>query len=55
MPENDIECETFTVVSIDSLLLYKKIYYLQIFLDNFAYKTVKKQMTDYLEENLFKD
>ena len=36
-PEEDIQCE-----SIDSLLIYNKKYYLQIYLDNCAYKTVKE-------------
>ena len=55
VPEDDIERESFTVISIDSLLLYDEKYYLQVFLDNCAYKIVNKQMTDYLDENLFED
>ena len=55
VPEDDMECESFTVISIDSLLVYNNKYYLQVFLDDCAYKTVNKQMTDYLEENLFED
>ena len=54
VPEDDIECESFTVISIDSLLVYDKKYYLQIYLDNCAYKIVNKQI-DYLDENLFED
>ena len=53
VPENEIECESFTVISIDSLLVYENKYYLQIYLDKFAYKTANKQMTDYFDENLF--
>ena len=56
VPEDDKECESFTVISIDSLLVYDNKYYLQVYLDNCAYKTncaVNKQMTDYLGENLF--
>ena len=53
MPEDDIECESLTVISIDSLLVYYKKYYLQVYLDNCTYKLVNKQMTDYLEKNLF--
>ena len=49
MPEDDIVCESFTVISIDSLLLYDSKHYLQVCLDNCAYKTVNKQMTDYLD------
>ena len=30
VPEDDIECESFTVISIDSLLLYENKYYLQV-------------------------
>ena len=55
VPEDDMECESFTVISIDSLLVYKNKYYLQVFLDDCAYKIVNKQMIDYLEENLFED
>ena len=30
VPEDDRECESFTVISIDSLLAYKNKYYLQV-------------------------
>ena len=46
VPENDIECESFTVIFNDSLLVYDKKYYLQVYLDNCVYKTVNKQMAD---------
>ena len=52
MPD-DIECASFTVTSIEYLLVYDNKYHLQVYLDNSAYKTVSKQMTDYLDENLF--
>ena len=55
MPEDDIECESFTVISIDYLLVYDEKYYLQIYLENFLYKIMNKQITDYLDENLFED
>ena len=55
MPEDDIECESFTVSFIDSLLVYDKKYYLQVYLDNCVYKIVSKQVTDYLDENIFED
>ena len=55
MPEDDIECELFTVISIDPLLVYEKKYYLQVYLDNCAYEIANKQMTDYLDNNLFED
>ena len=55
VPKDDIECESFTVISIDSLLAYENKYYLQVYLDNYAYKTANKQITDYLDDNLFED
>ena len=54
VPEDDIESESFTVSS-DSLLAYDKKYYLQVYLDKCVYKTISKQMTDYLDESLFED
>ena len=54
-PECDTECESFAVISIDSLLVYKNKYYLQVYLDNCVYKVVNKQMVDYLDENIFED
>ena len=53
VPENDIEYESFTAISIDSLLLYKNKYYLQVYLDNCADKIVDEQLIDYLGGNLF--
>ena len=55
VPEDDIECKSFTVISIDSLLLYDNKYYHQVYLNNCTYKIVNKQMAHYLDENLFKD
>ena len=51
--EDDVKCEYFTVNSIDSLLVYDNKYYLQEYLENCAYKTANKHMTDYLHENIF--
>ena len=53
--EDDIECEYFKVISIDSLLAYNEKNYQQVFLDNFANKIVNKKMTNYLDENLFEN
>ena len=53
VPEDDIKCESFTVIPIDSLLAYKNECYLQVYLDNCAYKISNKKMTDYLDDNLF--
>ena len=55
VPEDDTECESFTAISIYFLLVYNNKYYLQVCLDNCAYKIVNKQMTDYLDQNLFED
>ena len=52
-PEDDIEYKYFTVISIDSLLVYENKYYLQVYLRNGAYKIIYKQMIDYLDENTF--
>ena len=52
MPEDDIECEFLTVVSIDSLLVYENKYYLHLYLDNCAYKISNKQIADYLDDIL---
>ena len=54
-PEYDQECESFTVIFIDSLFVYQNKYYLQVYLKNCAYKIVKKQVVDYLDENVFED
>ena len=42
VPEDDQECELFTGISIDSLLVYENKYYLEVYLDNCAYKIVNK-------------
>ena len=55
MPEDDIKCEYFAVISIDSLLVYENKYYLQVYLDNCAHKIANKQMTDYINVHLCKD
>ena len=55
VPKDDTESESSTAISIDSLLVYEGKYYLQVYLDNCTYKIVNKQMTDYLDDNLFED
>ena len=50
VPEDDTECELFTVISTDCLLVCENKYYLQVYLDNCAYKIANKQMTDYLDD-----
>ena len=53
--EDDIESESFTVISIDSSLVYENKFYQQVYLDNCAHKIVTKQIADYLDENIFED
>ena len=53
VPEIDIECGSFTVISIDSLLACVSKYYLQVYLDNCAYRIANKQMINYIDDNLF--
>ena len=40
--EDDLEYESFTVISIDSLIVYSEKYHLPVFLGNCAYKIVNK-------------
>ena len=54
VPEDGVGCRSFTIISINSLFVYENKYYLQVYLDGCAYKTVDKQMIDYLDNNLFK-
>ena len=53
MPEEDIECEYFPAIAIDSILIYDKKCYLQVYLEDGVYKLVNKQMINYLEKNYF--
>ena len=53
--EDDVKFESFTVISIDSLLVYKNKDFLQVYFDNCAYQITNNQMTDYLDDNLFED
>ena len=53
MPEDGVECESFAIAYIDSLLGYENKYFLQIYLDNCVYKIIDTQMTDYLDDYLF--
>ena len=53
MPEEGAEYESFTILSIDSLLVSENKYYLQVCLDNRAYKIVNTEMVDHFDGNLF--
>ena len=55
MANLNIECECFTDISIYYLLVYENKYYLQVYLDNCAYKIANKRMKDNLDENIFED
>ena len=53
VPEDGVECKSFTIISIDFLLVYDEKFFQKIYLDNCSYKIMDKQMTDYLDNNLF--
>ena len=53
VPGDGVECKSFTIISIDPLLVYENKYYLQVYLNNWAFKIVDKQMEDYFDDNLF--
>ena len=48
-----VECESFAIIDIDLILVYKNKYYLQLYLDNCSYEIVDKKMTNYLDDKLF--
>ena len=48
MTAEDPEYKSYTIISINCLLTYESKYYLQVCLDNCAYKTLNTQMVDYL-------
>ena len=53
VPEDEVECESFTISSVNSSLVYDNKFYLQVYLVHCAYKIADRQMTDYLDDNLF--
>ena len=53
VPEDYVECDSFTVISIGSLLVYENKYYWQVYIDNGAYKIVDKRMIGYIGGNSF--
>ena len=36
VPEDGVKCESFPIISIDSLLVYESKHYLQVYLGNYA-------------------
>ena len=53
VPGDGVECESFTVISIDSLLVYDNKFYLKVYLEKYAYKIEDRKVIDYLDDNLF--
>ena len=53
VPKDGVECGSVTIISISFWLVYVKKYYLQVYLNNCAYKVVNTQMAYYLDDNLF--
>lgn len=51
-PQVGLECKYFTIISIDSLIVYGNKYYPLVYWDNCAYKVVNAQMIDYVDDNL---
>ena len=48
VPKDGVECKSFIIISIYSLLVYENKFYLQVYLDNCTSKTVNNRMIDYL-------
>ena len=48
-----LECKSFTVISIASLLIYENKYYVQVYLDNCVIKLYSSKWYVYLDDNLF--
>ena len=53
VPEDGVERESFTILSIDYLLAYESKHYWPVYLDNSAYKIVNMEMTNFFDNNLF--
>ena len=51
--KDGVECKSSAIISFDSLLVYESKYYLQVYLDNYAYKIVNTEMVDNLDHNIF--
>ena len=46
MLESCVECDSFRIIYIDSILVYENKYYLQVYYYTCAYEIVGKQMVD---------
>ena len=45
--------ESFTIIFIDSVLVYESKYYLTVYVQHCAYKSLNTQIVDYMGDNLF--
>ena len=48
-----MEYKSFIVISIDTLLVHKNKYYLEVYLEICFYKIINKKLIDYIDENPF--
>ena len=53
VPESNVECESFTAISIDFSLVYENKYCMEVYLDKCGYKAVDRQMIHYLDDHFF--
>ena len=44
VPEDGVKCISFTIISIDFLLVYENKYYLQVYVENCVYKIVNTEI-----------
>ena len=54
VPGDGVECESFTIISIDSLLVYGEKHYPQVYLVTCSYRILNTKMIDHLNDNHFK-
>ena len=54
VPENGVECESFTIILIDCLLVNESKCYLKVYIGNCTYKIVNAQIKDYLGGNFLR-
>ena len=51
--EDHIACKSFQSFLLIFFIVFENKYYLQVYLDNCAYRIAKKQMTDHPDKNHF--
>ena len=52
VPEYGVQCESSTIISIEFLLNYENKFFLQVYLNNCAYRIWNMKMIDYLDNYL---